>query len=86
MLHIALVHNVSTLHEGLNLYNSGFSTGFVAGILVPILDNFTAVREKERHLEKELSKRIIDELLTYLYSHEITEIRIGVELLRRDFS
>ncbi len=30
-------------------------------------------------MEKELSKRIIDELLTYLYSHEITEIRIGVE-------
>ncbi|BDP59598.1 hypothetical protein EfmJHP38_05360 [Enterococcus faecium] len=38
VLHIALVHNVSTLHGGLNLYNSGFSTGFVAGILVPISD------------------------------------------------
>ena len=30
-------------------------------------------------LEKELSKRIISEFLTYLYSHEITEIRIGLE-------
>lgn len=48
VLHIALVHNVSTLHGGLNLYNSGFSTGFVAGILVPILDNFTAVRKEKK--------------------------------------
>lgn len=40
-LHITLVHNLSTLHGGLNLYNSGFSTGFIAGILVPILENFT---------------------------------------------
>ena len=31
-------------------------------------------------LEKELSKRIISEFLTYLYSHEITEIRIGLEI------
>lgn len=30
-------------------------------------------------MEKELSKRIIDEFLTYLYSHDITEIRIGLD-------
>lgn len=54
-LHIALVHNVNTLHGGLSLYNSGFSTGFVAGILVPILDSFTVVR-KEKNL---FGKRII---------------------------
>ena len=35
-------------------------------------------------MEKELSKRIIDELLTYLYSHEITEIRIGVEFAEEE--
>ena len=57
MLHIALVHNVSTLHEGLNLYNSGFSTGFVAGILVPILDNFTAVRKEKKTLGKRIIKK-----------------------------
>ncbi|QED59407.1 DUF1576 domain-containing protein [Enterococcus durans] len=54
-LHIALVHNVNTLHGGLSLYNSGFSTGFVAGILVPILDSLTVVR-KEKNL---FGKRII---------------------------
>lgn len=56
-LHIALVHNVSSLHGGLNLYNSGFSTGFVAGILVPILDNFTAIRKEKRHLGKRIIKK-----------------------------
>ena len=30
-------------------------------------------------MEKELSKRIIDEFLTYLYSHDRTEIRIGLD-------
>lgn len=57
VLHIALVHNVSTLHGGLNLYNSGFSTGFVAGILVPILDNFTAVRKEKKTLGKRIIKK-----------------------------
>lgn len=57
VLHIALVHNVSTLHGGLNLYNSGFSTGFVAGILVPILDNFTAVRTEKKTLGKRIIKK-----------------------------
>ncbi len=57
VLHIALVHNVSTLHGGLNLYNSGFSTGFVAGILVPILDNFTAVRKEKKTLGKRILKK-----------------------------
>ncbi|HGF7828608.1 TPA: DUF1576 domain-containing protein, partial [Enterococcus faecium] len=57
VLHIALVNNVSTLHGGLNLYNSGFSTGFVAGILVPILDNFTAVRKEKKTLGKRIIKK-----------------------------
>ena len=37
-LHEALVHNISFLHSGMNLYNNGFSGGFVAAILVPIFD------------------------------------------------
>ncbi|EPI00676.1 hypothetical protein D920_00773 [Enterococcus faecalis 13-SD-W-01] len=56
-LHIALVHNVSSLHGGLNLYNSGFSTGFVAGIMVPVLDNFTALRkEKQKFGKRDIKK------------------------------
>lgn len=38
-LHMAVVMNVGYLHGGLNLYNNGFSGGFVAAIMVPILDS-----------------------------------------------
>lgn len=37
-IHMAVVMNVGDLHGGMNLYNNGFSGGFVAAILVPILD------------------------------------------------
>lgn len=40
VLHMSLVTNVSYLHGGLNLYNNGFSSGFVAAFMVPLLDNF----------------------------------------------
>jgi len=38
-LHMAVVMNVGYLHGGMNLYNNGFSGGFVAAILVPVLDS-----------------------------------------------
>ncbi|NLB72147.1 MAG: DUF1576 domain-containing protein [Chloroflexi bacterium] len=37
-LHIAVVGNVLPLHGGLNLYNNGFSGGFVAAVLVPLIE------------------------------------------------
>jgi len=37
-LHMAVVMNVGYLHGGMNLYNNGFSGGFVAAALVPIFD------------------------------------------------
>lgn len=40
-LHMAMVMNVGYLHGGLNLYNNGFSGGFVAAILIPVLDSVT---------------------------------------------
>lgn len=46
ILHMSLVNNVSYLHGGLNLYNNGFSSGFVAGFIVPLLDTFTKIGEK----------------------------------------
>src|SRR5699024_1782912 len=36
-IHMTLVSNVGFLHGGLNLYNNGFSCGFVAAFMVPIL-------------------------------------------------
>ncbi len=41
-LHMSLVTNVSFLHAGMNLYNNGFSGGFVAALLGPLCD---AVRQ-----------------------------------------
>lgn len=46
-LHLALVSNVGFLHGGINLYNNGFSGGFVAALLVPLLDSLHVSR-KER--------------------------------------
>ncbi len=44
-LHMAVVTNVGFLHGGMNLYNNGFSGGFVAAFLVPILDSIRNVKE-----------------------------------------
>ncbi len=44
-LHMALVSNVGFLHGGVNLYNNGFSGGFIAAFLVPILDSFAKMKE-----------------------------------------
>lgn len=38
MLHMAMVSNISYLHAGMNLYNNGFSGGFIAAALVPLFD------------------------------------------------
>ncbi|NCB42110.1 MAG: DUF1576 domain-containing protein [Clostridia bacterium] len=35
--HVSMAYNISYLHGGMNLYNNGFSGGFVAATLVPIL-------------------------------------------------
>ena len=37
-IHMSMVSHVAYLHGGLNLYNNGFSGGFVAAALVPVLD------------------------------------------------
>ncbi|MDO5725210.1 MAG: DUF1576 domain-containing protein [Tissierellia bacterium] len=42
-LHMGLVTNVGGLNSGLNLYNNGFSGGFIAAVAVPILNAFYPV-------------------------------------------
>lgn len=37
-MHMTMVLNVGALHSGVNLYNNGFAGGFVAAILVPVLE------------------------------------------------
>lgn len=38
--HMALVSNLAILHGGVNLYNNGFSGGFVAASLIPIFESY----------------------------------------------
>lgn len=45
-LHLAVVSNVVFLHGGLNLYNNGFSGGFVAAFLAPLLEVAKQIRGK----------------------------------------
>ncbi|KXB64504.1 hypothetical protein HMPREF3181_01500 [Parvimonas sp. KA00067] len=47
--HVSIVSSVGLLHGGLNLYNNGFSGGFVAATLVPI---FEAIRNSRFFDEK----------------------------------
>jgi hypothetical protein len=43
----SMVLNSGILHGGMNLYNTGFSAGIVAGVMVPILDAIKKVKSRE---------------------------------------
>lgn len=40
MLHVAIVMCTAQMYGGLNLYNNGFSAGWVAIIMVPVIESF----------------------------------------------
>lgn len=46
-LHMTMTMNISYLHAGMNLYNNGFSGGFVAAALVPILNEIRKILKKD---------------------------------------
>ena len=48
MLHSAIVMCTAEMYGGLNLYNNGFSAGWVAIIMVPGLESFTTRRKEKR--------------------------------------
>lgn len=59
-LHAAIVTCTSTLYGGLNLYNNGFSAGWVAIIMIPMTESFMRhfeVRKKQHH-EWRLKKKL----------------------------
>ena len=45
-LHMTMTMNISYLHAGMNLYNNGFSGGFVAAALVPVLNEIRRIMGK----------------------------------------
>ncbi|GEK91503.1 DUF1576 domain-containing protein [Alkalibacterium kapii] len=51
-LHLSLVSNTDNLHGGINLYNNGFSGGFVAAIMIPLLEAFHYHKEKRKKLRE----------------------------------
>ena len=55
MLHACIVMCTSTMYGGLNLYNNGFSCGWVAIIMVPVIESF--MRGYEVRKRKRLAKR-----------------------------
>ena len=44
-LHMSLVTNIGFLHAGMNLYNNGFSGGFIAAFLCPVLDAAAQIKQ-----------------------------------------
>ena len=57
-LHMVIVTNISYLHAGMNLYNNGFSGGFTAAIIVPLLEVFFFHKSKRKN--KELTEPMIN--------------------------
>ena len=54
MLHAVIVMCTGAMYGGLNLYNNGFSAGWVAIILVPLIESFIShfeMRKKEKSLK-----------------------------------
>ncbi|MDZ5255250.1 DUF1576 domain-containing protein [Clostridium sp. LIBA-8841] len=45
-LHIFIVFNIGELHGGLNLYNNGLAGGFVAAIIVPVIESLQITNTK----------------------------------------
>lgn len=44
--HMAVVANIGYVHGGVNLYNNGFSGGFVAGSMVPLLNAIGDIKNR----------------------------------------
>ncbi len=51
-LHAAIVMCTSSMYGGLNLYNNGFSAGWVAIIMIPVLESFMRHFEDRKHRKK----------------------------------
>lgn len=55
-VHVSMSLNISYLHGGMNLYNNGFSGGFIAAALVPLLLAFDVEKGKKFRLRKSPGK------------------------------
>lgn len=51
-LHLAIVTNTGYLHGGINLYNNGFAGGFVAALMIPLLEAIQYQQEKRKKMRE----------------------------------
>lgn len=51
-VHVSMAINISYLHGGMNLYNNGFSGGFIAATLVPLFTTVFIKRRKKFDIKK----------------------------------
>ncbi len=70
MLHSAVVMCTSQLYGGLNLYNNGFSAGWVAIVMIPIMESFITHFEDRRHRKRKRLEMLAREKLEKLKSEQ----------------
>ena len=59
MLHSSIVMCTSAMYGGLNLYNNGFSCGWVAIVMIPVIESFMRgyqIRKQMRKQKRETKK------------------------------
>ncbi len=57
MLHLAVVMCTSEMYGGLNLYNNGFSAGWVAVFMVPVVESLVRNYEDRKHKKSRKTNR-----------------------------
>lgn len=55
----SVVLSVGVLHGGINLYNTGFSSGIVAAVMIPVIEAFE--RKKESEVQEDTEMREVQE-------------------------
>lgn len=66
VLHSAIVMCTGQMYGGLNLYNNGFSAGWVAIVMLPILESFMKQYEMRKRRRKQMSKEAQKDGLQYI--------------------
>lgn len=61
LIHSAVVLCTSQMYGGLNLYNNGFSCGWVAIVMLPIMESFMKHYEYRKQRKQEMSYKVLIE-------------------------
>lgn len=85
MLHLSIATVGAQVHGGMDLYNSSFSTGFIAFIMVAIFDglNFHPKfsKKSKTYDEKMKVSKIVSELVAYFSLNDCDQIETSLDLI-----